>query len=95
MSYQLKASTSNLKSLFVLENLLKESISDIKIVILPKKNKKFVLLKSPHVNKKSKEHYQYLRFNRLYYITCESLPIFKKILLKLPNDLNIVLKTKI
>lgn len=93
MNFKLKVSTPNLQSLFILEKLIKTFTPKFKIVFLPKKKKRFVLLKSPHVNKKSKEHFQFLQYQRLYYINELSLSIFKDCLLKSPNDLNIVFKT--
>jgi ribosomal protein S10 len=92
MNYKLKVSTPNLQSLFIFEKLIKTFTPTLKIIFLPKKKKRFVLLKSPHVNKKSKEHFQFLRYQRLYYINEFNLSIFKDCLLKSPNDLNIIFK---
>jgi ribosomal protein S10 len=92
MNYKLKVSKPNLQSLFIFEKLIKTFTPTLKIIFLPKKKKRFVLLKSPHVNKKSKEHFQFLRYQRLYYINEFNLSIFKDCLLKSPNDLNIIFK---
>jgi ribosomal protein S10 len=90
---KLKISTPNLESFLFLEKSITPFISTIRVILLPNKIKRFTLLKSPHVNKKSKEHFQYLRYQRLYYITFFSPEVAKEFLLKVPNDLNIVFKT--
>jgi ribosomal protein S10 len=92
MNYKLKVSTPNLQSLFIFEKLIKTFTPTLKIIFLPKKKKRFVLLKSPHVNKKSKEHFQFVRHQRLYYINELDLSLLKDFLIKSPNDLNIVFK---
>jgi len=73
--YQLKFSTNNLISLIFFEALLfsyspLKNYFKIAFVALPKKIKKFVLIKAPHVNKKSKEHFQISTYQRLFYLTC-------------------------
>jgi ribosomal protein S10 len=90
--YKIKILTSNIKSFIIVENTLRKISPSFKIVFLPTKRKRFVLLKSPHVNKKSKEHFQFLRYQRLYYVSFSSLILIKEFLLKVPNDLNIILK---
>lgn len=90
--YKIKILTSNLKSFLSVENILSKISPNFKIIFLPTKRKRFVLLKSPHVNKKSKEHFQFLRYQRLYYVSFSSLDLIKDFLLKAPNDLNIILK---
>ena len=89
--YKLKISTSNLVSLKAFDNLLLSFNTLFKIVILPKRLKRFVVLKSPHVNSKSKEHFQIKSHYRLYYISLSQLG-FSKILTKIPNDVNINMK---
>lgn len=91
-NYILKVSTSNLKSFLVLEKIINKVSSGIKITFLPTKQKRFVLLKSPHVNKKSKEHFQLLRHQRLYSISFYSETGIKELLLKIPNNLTIIVK---
>lgn len=92
MSYTLKVSTSNLKSLANAEKILNQYLSPFKTIFLPKKKKRFVLLKSPHVNKKSKEHFQFIRYRRVYILSIPSFSLLKLFLLDIPNDLNISLK---
>ena len=49
---------------------------------LPKKSKKITILKSPHVNKKSKEHFSLTQYRRLCYI--EKKKSLREIILRLP-----------
>lgn len=63
-SYQLKISTNNVEDFSFIE---KRFPTKVKIVVLPRKRKKFVFIRSPHVNKKSKEHFQILDYRRVYY----------------------------
>ena len=111
--YQLKISTNNITSLLFLEALFSSYLPLKKYfkffsVAIPKKVKKFVLIKSPHVNKKSKEHFQISTYQRLFYLTChlsdknvESNPYLKEFLEekilkvffhKIPSDVNVVLR---
>jgi small subunit ribosomal protein S10 len=85
---KLKVSTSNLNSIFICSKIFKKRVANFRVIVLPKKKKRFTLLKSPHVNKKSKEHFQLLSHQRLYYITFASVFLLKETLLLLPNDLN-------
>jgi len=111
--YQLKISTNNITSLVFFEALL-FSYSPLKkyfkifFIALPKKIKKFVLIKSPHVNKKSKEHFQISTYQRLFYLTCHfstknleknfhlreclEQKILKLFFHKTPNDINVIVK---
>ena len=92
-NYKLKVSTSNKGSLYILEKILLTLSPNFKTIFLPKKQKRFVLLKSPHVNKKSKEHFQFLRYQRLYFVNFLSSSLIKNFLLIAPNDLNITFIT--
>jgi hypothetical protein len=89
--YQLKISTSNLSSLFFVKTFILSFFPTFKVIFLPKKQKKFVFIRSPHVNSKSKEHFKITKYQRLYIVksSIESLNIF---LSKTPNDLNIIVK---
>lgn len=53
----------------IIELFLKESpnfnINKISIIRLPKKKRKFSLIKSPHVHKKSREQFETIYYNRL------------------------------
>jgi len=89
--YQLKISTSNLSSLFFVKTFILSFFPEFKVTFLPKKQKKFVFIRSPHVNSKSKEHFKITKYQRLYVVksSIESLNVF---LSKTPNDLNIIVK---
>jgi|TARA_B110001469_G_scaffold127390_1_gene148082 small subunit ribosomal protein S10 len=89
--YQLKISTSNFASLIVVKKLLSTFCASIKVVILPKKKKRFTLIRSPHVNKKSKEHFQILKYQRLFYVTLTE-ETLRKFLVGIPNDLEVSVK---
>ena len=90
--YQFRISTSNLSNFLTVEKLLKiYSKSNLKKIILPKKLKRFTFVKSPHVNKSSKEHFQIIKYNRLFCVTLD-LDSLKQFLLKLPNSLTLKIK---
>lgn len=95
MQYKLKIITSNSDSLTVLEAFLKKLAPLFKRVVLPTKRKRFVFLKSPHVNKKSKEHFQLLKYSRLYYTDFKTAVLLKNFISATPNDLKLVLKRSI
>lgn len=90
-TYQLKISTSNLSSLFFVKTLTLFFYPKCKVIFLPKKQKKFVFIRSPHVNSKSKEHFKIIKYQRLY-ILKSSIDTLKIFLSKIPNDLNILVK---
>ena len=54
----------------------------VKSLSLPKKTKKIVVLKSPHVNKKAKEHFSLTQYRRLCYLLEKE--TVKELILKLP-----------
>jgi len=111
--FRLKISTNNKASLLFFEALL-FSYFPIKryfkiiSVTLPKKTKKFTLLKSPHVNKKAKEHFQIVTNKRMFFLISNfstnrlkkdfrlreilEHKILKSFLHKVPNDIVVVLK---
>lgn len=111
--FRLKVSTNNTASLLFFEALL-FSYSPLKkyfkiiSVTLPKKTKKFTLLKSPHVNKKAKEHFQISTKKRVFFlVSCFSTKrlekdfrlreilenkILKLFFHKVPNDIAVVFK---
>ena len=66
--YKLKISTSNVANFSIMKELIVTLNKKVKVVILPKKIKRIVILKSPHVNKKAKEHFQIIKYRRLYYL---------------------------
>jgi len=85
--YELKISTNRVSSL----NFIKELLSPYSVrhyISLPKKYKRFVVIKSPHVNKKSKEHFQILKYNRLFFVYISTLEL-KNFFLNTPNDISV------
>ena len=92
-TYSLKISTSNLANLLFIKGLFLSLSSNNKHggVMLPKKKKRFTLIRSPHVNKKSKEHFQIIKHRRLFMVcfTNEQLHAFLE---KVPNDVEVSIK---
>jgi ribosomal protein S10 len=86
--YKIAISSHNLDSIKKIENCLKAVNCESKKVFLPKRKKIFTLLRSPHVNSKSKEHFQLERYRRLFYLKI-SLWSLRQFLESLPNDLHI------
>jgi hypothetical protein len=92
MSYYLKISTSNLLNLVAIDKLLVLfAIGSIKKINLPRRKKRFVFIKSPHVNNSSKEHFQIIKYQRLFFVNFSSCSL-KLFLSKLPNSINIKLR---
>lgn len=86
-NYRIKFTSHNLESIKEIDNYLKKSdIKNKTLVSLPKKKKIFTLIKSPHVNNKSKEHFKIEKYKRLVCLTTSSHEV-KTMLKKLPNDL--------
>ena len=90
-NYQLKISTSKSVNFIFVKKLILSFSPDFKVIFLPRKQKKFVFIRSPHVNCKSKEHFKIVKHQRLYVVkaSMESLIFF---LSKAPNDLTILVK---
>jgi ribosomal protein S10 len=87
-SYQLKISTNNVEDFSFIE---KRFPTKVKIVVLPRKRKKFVFIRSQHVNKKSKEHFQIVDYRRVYY-SFFSLNSLKEFLSNIPNSAQVCVK---
>jgi hypothetical protein len=92
-TYALKISTSNLANLLLIKGLFLSLSSNIKHggVMLPQKKKRFTLIRSPHVNKKSKEHFQIIKYRRLYTV-CFTEKHLHDFLEKVPNDVEVSIK---
>jgi hypothetical protein len=94
-TYALKISTSNLANLLLIKGLFLSLSSKIKHggAALPSPKKRFTLIRSPHVNKKSKEHFQIIKHQRLYIVsfTRKHLHDFLE---KVPNDVEVSIKRK-
>jgi ribosomal protein S10 len=88
--YQIKITTSNQSSLKLITRKIKK-VGSSTVVFLPKRIKRFVLLKSPHVNKSAKEHFQLVKHQRLFTLTT-SLENLHKILTTTNVDLTFRIK---
>jgi ribosomal protein S10 len=85
--YELKIMTNNVASFTFIQNLLAHRL--VKHAIsLPQIRKRFVILKSPHVNNKSKEHFQSLQYIRLFVIRISPLEL-STFLLNAPHDISL------
>jgi small subunit ribosomal protein S10 len=62
-SFNKKLIQNSLKQLKL--NLINENFRILNVITLPKKIKRFCLLRSPHVDKKSREHFE-LRFYKSF-----------------------------
>lgn len=87
-NFKITISSHNLNSIKNIEQCLTTIKCQKKKVMLPTKKKIFTLLRSPHVNSKSKEHFKIEKYRRLFYLTI-SLTSLKTFLESLPNDLHI------
>lgn len=81
--FQVKIVCFEIKSLKFINHLIKQK--NLKSVSLPKKQKMFVFLKSPHVNKKSKEHFSLKFYNKLVWFN--SFKELKLFLFLLPSSI--------
>lgn len=96
--YQIKIESVDQKSLKIYTNYLKTLLNlkkiEYNIFNLPVYKKKMVFLKSPHVNKKSKEHFFFIKYKLLciFYANNNS---YKNIFYYKPTTLKIkILKEK-
>jgi len=90
--YELKISTNHFNNFETIFPLLSQYLVSPQ-TFLPKKCKKFVVIKSPHVNKKSKEHFQSCKYTNIYLIS-SSVEELKTFLLHAPNNLWIRIKKR-
>jgi ribosomal protein S10 len=92
-TYKLNISTSNLANLLFITGLFVSISSTIKYrsVMLPKKKKRFTLIRSPHVNKKSKEHFQFTKYRRMYTVNFSEKQLYL-FLEQIPNDVEVRIK---
>lgn len=90
--YQLKITAPSENAALVAKKILVCLFEPIhKIIPLPSKKRKFTLLKSPHVNNSSKEHFKVLKFQYILY-TSVSLNFIKIGLSKLSPNIQVTLK---
>lgn len=59
------------KNLDFLLGLLKKLFIECKIIQLPKKKSKFVVIKSPHVFNKAREHFETIYLKKLIYLVLD------------------------
>jgi len=85
INYELKISTNDFNNFASIQPLLAPYLITSQSS-LPKKCKRFVVIKSPHVNKKSKEHFQSCKYTKLYLISSSSIEL-KTFLMHTPNNL--------
>jgi len=78
--------TSNKKDTFlqIKKNLDSHFLNAYTLVPLPRKRKRLVVLRSPHVNSKSKEHFETLFYRRLLKIDLTFLEL-KKLINLIPS----------
>lgn len=60
------------KSLDFLISIFKKLFIKFSIIQLPKKKSKFVVIKSPHVFNKSREHFETIIFKKLFFIVLDN-----------------------
>ena len=58
---------------------------------LPTHKKIFTVLRSPHVNKKSKEHFQFTKYRRMYTVNFSEKQLYL-FLEQIPNDVEVRIK---
>lgn len=86
----------SLFSKYFIANMKKLVNNDLifKIVHLPNKKKRFTLLRSPHVNKKSKEHFliEDCSFLISFKISKDSLSFIDLVLKNIPSEIKVKVK---
>jgi small subunit ribosomal protein S10 len=87
--YKINIQSQSLSDICFIDNYLKKVKNVLtKEVKLPSKIKRFVVVKSPHVNKKAKEHFQIKTHKRLYYLKGDYLSV-KEMIQKIPSGISI------
>ena len=90
--YQLKITGPSTNAVLVAKKILVCLFVPIhKIIALPSKKRQFTLLKSPHVNNSSKEHFKIVKFQYVFY-TSVSFNFIKIGLSKLSPSIQVTLK---
>ncbi len=89
--YKIKFASFNFFLLNNYLNFLKNYLTNLKVnytvIKLPKKKILLTLLKSPHVNKKSKEQFNHIKYNAVIIINCSYEIPLKFLLLNLPSEI--------
>ena len=87
--YKINLQSQSLSDIRFIDNFFKkEKNLLIKEVKLPLKTKRFVVVKSPHVNKKSKEHFQIKTYKRLYYLKEDYFAV-KEMIQHIPSGISV------
>jgi ribosomal protein S10 len=90
--YQLKITGPSANAVLAAKKILVCLYEPIhKIIPLPSKKRQFILLKSPHVNNSSKEHFKIVKFQYVIY-TSVSFNFIKIGLSKLSSNIQVTLK---
>lgn len=83
----------NIVSKEISDLLIKENCTISGIIALPTKVKKFCVLRSPHVNKDSREHFEIRLYKQFIDIITDSTTIFKNLLnLNIPAEVSSLIK---
>ena len=75
---------------YLIKNSFKST--NLQVVNLPNKIKKITLLKSPHVFKKSKDHYQETLYTTVLFMKCSDSLSILNIIKNVPKTISIRLK---
>jgi ribosomal protein S10 len=89
--------STNKESLYAYKDFLNQTFSkkllDTYIFVLPVKKKRIVLLKSPHVYKKAKEHFELQLFRFVFKTVSLSPILLKELILNKPKNIKCSLKS--
>ena len=96
-SFQLKIKSVNQKSLIFYSSVLKTILTKLNIesniLFLPKKIKKIILLKSPHVYKKAWEQFQIITYTSCIFLKSPiSISFLKFFIINKPKTIKISIK---
>lgn len=83
--FKIKISSFDLLTIKRVDLLIKKL--NLSYVVMPKKVRKIVVLKSPHVNSKAKEHFALARYRRLCFSSKKS--IIRELILCLPHSVSL------
>ncbi len=90
--YQVKITGPSTNAVLVAKKILVCLFAPIhKMVALPSKKRQFTLLKSPHINNSSKEHFKMLKYQHTIY-TSVSFNLIQTSLSKLSPNIQVTLK---
>jgi ribosomal protein S10 len=98
MKYQIKVKSLNKQSALLYQNFLKSVLEkrniEFRIFNLPLKKKRITLLKSPHVNKSSREQFEIKFYSYILQIDKKlNSYLFKLLFLNKPKSVSLFLKS--